>query len=156
MRLYLIRHAIAEPRRSGQPDATRPLTEKGRARFARCVKGLKHLGIRLDALWHSPLVRAVDTATLLEPVLRGERRETPLLARSPAQPLLDLVQGEHVALVGHEPWMSELLAMLCTNEGAPPMPIPLKKGSVAILEGDPAPARMSLHAFLPPAILRKI
>jgi phosphohistidine phosphatase len=156
MELYLIRHAIAEPRRPGQPDATRRLTEKGRVRFARSVKGMKRLGIRLDALWHSPLLRAVETAMLLDPVLRGERQETALLARSPARPLLEMVEGERVALVGHEPWMGQLLAMLCMEEQEGPLPIPIKKGSVAILEGEPARGGMTLRAYLPPAILRRI
>jgi phosphohistidine phosphatase len=50
MRLYLIRHGIAEPRRSGEPDAGRRLTEDGRARVVRSVKGVNRIGLRFDAL----------------------------------------------------------------------------------------------------------
>lgn len=156
MHLYLIRHGIAEPRRSGAPDAGRRLTVEGRARFVQSVKGMKRLGLRFDALWHSPLVRAAETATLLEPLVRGESRETPLLARSPTRQLLELIRGEHVAFVGHEPWLGELLAMLCLKESARSVPVPLKKGGVAILEGEPIAGGMTLRALLPPRLLRRV
>ena len=158
MHLYLIRHGIAEPRRSGQADGGRRLTEDGRSRVIREVKGLKRIGIQFDALWHSPLVRAVETAALLEPLVRGATRQTPLLAQSPTRQLLELVRdgGDDVALVGHEPWLGELLAMLCLKEAARAVPIPLKKGGVAIVEGEPAAGRMTLRALLPPRLLRRI
>lgn len=156
MHLYLIRHGIAEPRRSGQPDAGRSLTEEGRARMTRAAKGMKRLGLRFDALWHSPLVRAAETAALLEPLVRGETRETALLAKSPTRQLLELVRGDHVALVGHEPWLGELLAMLCLKEVARSVPVPFKKGGVAIVEGEPAAGGMTLRAILPAGLLRRI
>ena len=93
---------------------------------------------------------------MLEPLVRGESRETPLLARSPTRQLLELIRGEHVALVGHEPWLGELLAMLCLKEPARSVPIPLKKGAVAILEGEPTAGGMTLRALLPPWLLRQI
>jgi len=158
MNLYLIRHGIAEPRRSDQPDASRALTEKGRARMIGCVKALKRLGVRFDTLWHSPLVRAAETATLLEPLVEGDSQETPLLAKSPTRPLLELFQGhgDDVAAVGHEPWLGELLAMLCMKVPAPSVPIKFKKGSVAVLEGEPVPGGMALQALMPPRMLRKV
>ena len=114
------------------------------------------MGLRFDVLWHSPLVRAVETAALLEPLVRGETRETPLLARSPTRQLLELVKGEDVALVGHEPWLGELLAMLCLKEAARSVPVPFKKGGMAIAEGEPAAGGMTLRALLPPGLLRRI
>jgi phosphohistidine phosphatase len=157
--LYLIRHGVAEVRRSDEPDASRPLTEEGRVRFIRAVKGMKRLGIRFDQVLYSPLVRAAETATLLEPIIEGESEETALLARAPTKQLLELPRGDHVALVGHEPWLGELLAMLCVKEpviAAPAMPVPLKKGGVAMLEGECIPGGMILRGLLPPRVLRKV
>jgi phosphohistidine phosphatase len=61
-----------------------------------------------------------------------------------------------VALVGHEPWMGELVAWLTT--GAPPhgSVFAFKRGGVAWLEGQPQPGQMVLQAFLPPKVLREL
>ena len=53
-------------------DAERPLTPQGRERFAQAVLGLQRLEVRLDRLYHSPWLRAVETAALLRPILEGE------------------------------------------------------------------------------------
>ena len=71
MELFLIRHGIAAPGSAVLSDAERPLTPQGRERFAQAVMGLQRLGVRLDRLYHSPWLRAVETATLLRPVLDG-------------------------------------------------------------------------------------
>lgn len=156
MELFLVRHAIAEPYAPGRADQARALTPEGRARFQRCVAGLERLGVELDLLLHSPLVRAVQTADELSRLLVGESRVTPALAEPPTAGLLDGVRGaESAALVGHEPWMSDLLG-LCLGGGAAPLPVAYKKGAVAWLRGEPTPGALELVAFLPPRVLVKL
>jgi len=153
MELFLVRHAIAEPYGPGQPDEARALTPEGRARFRRCVRGLDVLGVTLERLLHSPLLRAVQTAQELTALLQGESVVTPLLAQAPSVQLLAELDGlASAALVGHEPWMSELLGMLL-RERDPRVPVAYKKGAVAWLRGDPRPGEMELVAFLPPRVL---
>jgi len=155
MELFVIRHAIAMPGSMLLADADRPLSPKGRARFAQAVMGLQRLKIRFDRLYHSPWLRAVETAELLAPVLEGKAVCSPALARAPSQVLLDVLVGERVALVGHEPWMGELVAWLTT--GAPDGSVfAFKRGGIAWLEGQPQPGRMVLQAFLPPKVLREL
>ena len=156
MELFVIRHGIALPGSMVLADAERPLSPQGRARFTQAVMGLQRLGIRYDRLYHSPWLRAVETAQLLGPVLDGEAVCSPALARPPGQGLLDAIVGERVALVGHQPWLGELLTWLIT--GGPPdgSGFALKRGGVAWLEGRPQPGRMTLRAFLPPKVLRAL
>ena len=153
MELLLVRHAIAVPRRPGLPDPLRPLTPQGRQRFRRCVAGLERLGVGLDGLYHSPWQRAVETAVELAD-LGGEPTPSPLLAEDPGPALLALAAAhERVALVGHEPWMGEALA-LCL--GARYLPVAFKKGGVAWLRGRPEPGGLELLAMLPPRVLVKL
>lgn len=156
MELLVIRHAIAVPGSMILADAERPLTPQGRARFTQAVMGLQRLGVRCDRLYHSPWLRAVETAALLEPVLAGEVVCSPALARPPSQALLEAIVGERVALVGHQPWVGELVTWLTT--GTPPdgREFAFKRGGVAWLEGRPKPGRMVLRAFLPPKVLRAL
>ena len=156
MELLVIRHAIAVPGSMILADADRPLSPQGRARFTQAVMGLQRLGVRCDRLYHSPWLRAVETAALLGPVLDGEAVRSPALARPPSQDLLEAMVGERVALVGHQPWLGELVAWLTT--GTPPdgSVFAFKRGGVAWLEGRPKPGRMALRAFLPPKVLRML
>jgi phosphohistidine phosphatase len=156
MELFIIRHAIAAPGSILLADADRPLTPKGRTRFSQAVLGLQRLKVRFDRLYHSPWLRAVETAELLAPVLDGKAVSSPALARAPSQDVLDALDGRRVALVGHEPWMGELVAWLTT--GAPPhgSVFAFKRGGVAWLEGQLQPGQMVLQAFLPPKVLREL
>lgn len=156
MELFVVRHAIAEPRGARVDDADRALTVKGRERFERGVRGLARLGLGLDVVLHSPWRRAVETAATLRSGLGGELVETALLAREPGAELLERVlaegerHGESVAVVGHEPWLSSLVAVLCGGD------VEMKKGAVARLEGEPEPGAMTLRALLPPKVLRAL
>lgn len=153
MELTLIRHALAE---DGADDSARPLSKKGRRRFAREVQTLDALGLRLDRVLHSPKRRAVETAELLAPLCDGELEltSTPLLAKHPGVELWELLEGERLAVVGHEPHLSALLSWLVTGEASAGARFELKKGAVAQLEGDPAPGGMRLCSILPPKVLR--
>ena len=156
MELFLIRHAIAAPRSPGLPDAERPLTRQGRERFVQAVAGMQRLGIRVRQVHHSPWLRAVETATLLAPVLQGDLLPTQALARPPEAALLHEIDQTPAALVGHEPWMSELLAWLITGSPTAGSMFAFKKGGVAWLEGSLRPGGLVLRAYLPPKVLRAL
>ena len=151
MELTLIRHAIAE---DGEDDAARPLSRKGRRRFEQSVKTLGALGLRFEKVLHSPKRRALQTAELLTPLCDGELQSTPLLAKAPGVELWEMLEGERLAVVGHEPHLSALLSWLVTGEASGGH-FELKKGGVAQLEGEPAPAGMKLCSLLSPRVLRR-
>ena len=88
MQLFVIRHAIAADPSPERPDAARPLTAEGREKFVQAVRGARRLGWRFDRLYHSPLVRAVQTAELLRPLLEGPAVALPDLARAPDEEML--------------------------------------------------------------------
>ena len=144
MDLFLIRHAIAEERRAGLPDADRALTEKGRTRFQKMVRSLDRAGVRFDRVYHSPWLRAVQTAELLEPITEGPMIVAEGLAQPPEPSFFASLEGERIACVGHEPWMSDAVALLTigTPDGSW---LHFKKGAVAWLRGTPRPASMQLQ-----------
>jgi phosphohistidine phosphatase len=136
---YLVRHEEAEPGYD-IPDAHRALTGKGRSRM-RETGALVQKHAEIDLIYTSPLVRTVQTAEILlaalgidEPMYARE-----VIARPPTlRSIIDLVDGvaanvRGVALVGHEPTMSELAAEML---GIDVFPRPFKKGAVLALEWD--------------------
>lgn len=148
--LLLFRHAAAAPADPAEvarvgvdrADARRALTPKGRRRFRRFVARLAAAEVRLDRLLHSPLRRAVETAELLHPL--GGRTEVCLaLAAPPGPELVAALGGERVAVVGHEPWLGELLTRLT---GAPPGLVRWRKGGLVHLEREGADAPWRIRA----------
>ena len=162
MDLYLIRHAEAEAASADASDARRPLTRRGRRRFAREVKGLARLEIRFDLVLFSPLLRAQETADLLLARLDADSGVMSGLARRPDETLLhelrERVAGS-AALVGHEPWLSQLATrLLVSGEDANRTPnrLRLEKGGVVHLSGEIADGAMTLMACYPPLVLRRL
>ena len=155
MELYLIRHAVAVPRGGDALDHARPLTEKGRSRFQEVVAGLESLGVSLARVYHSPWVRARQTAELMIPIAE-ERVETERLTQTPDKKLLNELRGDPVALVGHQPWMGELLSLLTVGDVASGAQFRFKKGGVAHLEGAPTPGGCQLVALYPPKALKSL
>jgi phosphohistidine phosphatase len=171
MQLFVVRHAIAAPMEPGDDDALRPLTKKGVRRFRQGVSGLATLGVEVSVLLHSPWRRAVETAMLMEPMLMAGAsvHATPLLCRSPGPELLALIteaggapneaaarEGFAAAVVGHEPFLGELVGWLTSGELRGGESLTLKKGSVTWLEGSVVAGGMSLLAVLPPRVLRAL
>ncbi len=158
MQLYVIRHAIAEERREGRVDAERALTDKGKARFGRAVLGLRRLDVRFTEILTSPWRRASETADLLAPLSEREPTALETLAMPPGERLLEELAKSETgtpALVGHEPWLSELIALLVVGDRGDGDPrFELKKGAVAHLVGSPRPGGMRLVALMPPKLLR--
>jgi phosphohistidine phosphatase len=118
---------------------------------------MERLELGFDRVLHSPLLRAVETARLLEPLTRGDGRvETELLAREPEERLLALLSGLRVAVVGHEPYLGALVSWLVMGKMEEGERFPFKKGGLYWLEGMVAPGGMKLKAALPPKVLRGI
>jgi phosphohistidine phosphatase len=154
MEIYLIRHAAAVPRTNAALDHARPLSQKGRDRFIQSVRTLAMLEVGLDRVFHSPWVRACQTADLLAPINSGDGVQTEGLARPPGASLLEELTGERIALVGHEPWMGELLGLLLLGEPEKGLLFHFKKGGVAHLSGLPSAGGCELKGLWGPSILR--
>ncbi len=151
MDLFVVRHAIAEPARPGLSDADRRLTPRGRRRFAAVVSWLEALGVEFDAFYYSPWLRAVETMQALGPLMREQPVPTSYLTQSPTPALLNfLAVGRTVGVVGHEPFLTELVAWLVLGDPDRGESFVLKKGGVAWLEGEPRPGGMRLRALVPP------
>lgn len=151
MELTLIRHAIAD---EGADDFARPLSKEGRRRFRKSVQTLQRVGVRFARVLHSPKLRALQTAELLRPLCDGEFEVTPLLTHEPGDELLALLDEHELAVVGHEPHLSSLLAWLVLGDLEAGHKFELKKGAVARLDGDVVPGGMRLRALWTPRVLR--
>ena len=141
MELFIIRHAIAEP--LGKPnefsDERRALTDEGRNRMREIVKGLIKLGVQIDLIITSPLVRAIETAEIVSTGLelsKKEMRQTLNLAPGGSIEALFAEikthsEVESVALVGHQPDLGNIISKIISDDGD--AAIQLKKGSVCCL-----------------------
>ncbi len=163
MKIYIIRHAIAELREEWeQRDELRPLTKSGRAKMKRIARGLERIGVKLSHLYSSPLVRAQQTAEVVQKRFKLKSvGETNLLVPE-ANPedlipfLNEHAEADALALVGHEPQVGALLALLLTGQML--SQLPFKKGGVALLEA-PKPivaGRCALHWFMEPRALARL
>lgn len=164
MDLFVIRHAIAADAEPGQDDTARELTTEGTRKFRRAVQGLRELDWCFDRIITSPWVRAVQTAELLKPITDGPTIATDLLADKPRPELFALIaeatapqRKQHAtAVVGHEPWLSELVAWLAFGDPHHSEAIEIKKGGVVWLNGTSVPGGMMLRAVLTPKLLRAL
>ncbi|MDZ4772723.1 MAG: histidine phosphatase family protein [Planctomycetota bacterium] len=164
MDLYLIRHAEALLREQGGSDEKRPLSAKGRRRFVRVVAGLERIGVRFDRVLFSPHLRAQETAELALTLCDGESEVVLELARSPDELLLTNLRAltfARVALIGHEPWLSQLATQLMLGQQVSASnrvqsAMQIDKGGVVHLSGEIGSGAMTLIAAHPPDVLRKI
>jgi phosphohistidine phosphatase len=138
--LLLVRHAIAFNRDPDRwpDDGDRPLTPEGEARFRKAARGLRTLVPSVELVLSSPYPRAWRTAELLteeagwpapqpSEALEAER------SRSDAMGAIRSQAGRgSLALVGHEPNLSELASFLLTGSERRLL-LEMKKGGVVCL-----------------------
>lgn len=127
--------------------------------MAAAARGLATLFVP-EAIVTSPVLRARQTAEILAKTWRCPVRELDALGRGDHEGTVAALNGvgyEAIAVVGHEPWMSELLAVLLAGEGGAVV-APFKKGGAALVEtGDHLEAGSGgLVWFLPPGVLRQL
>lgn len=154
----MIRHAVAEDSEPGGDDTARALTERGKAKLRRAVRGLAAMEIRFDRVLTSPWKRAAQTAKLLAPIAREPPIATELLTQRPRADLLALIseRNDITAVVGHEPWLGELVAWLAFGDTRFGDALVIKKSGVLWLEGTAVPGGMHLRASIPPRLLRAL
>ena len=140
MLLHLVRHAHAL---SEEEDPTRPLSPRGRGEIARLARFLGACGVfRPSQIWHSPLLRSLQTADALAarllltdtmrieiPGLLPEDEPDEVAERLHLQPK---DRGD-IAIVGHEPQLSALASLLVRGKARPALFV-LKKCALITLE----------------------
>jgi phosphohistidine phosphatase len=160
--IYLVRHGLAAEQGPEFPnDDERPLTSDGIERLRVQVLGLRDLGVSLDRVLTSPLVRAAQTAEILA---TGIGCAAPLVAVDALRPggrydallaaLGRLGHDRSVALVGHMPSIGEFAARLIGAKE----PLAFKKGAACCIEADELPPAGAgrLRWFVPPRALRAL
>jgi phosphohistidine phosphatase len=161
MELLIVRHAIAVERETpGMADDARPLAPEGRTKFGKAARGLAAIVKRPDVMLTSPLLRARQTAEIAAAVWgRVKPRDLQALADGDfdglGAALSELPATSLVAVFGHEPHVSDLLASVLG--GAAPERLTFRKGGAALVE---LPGKLGdggrLVWYLRPRILRQL
>jgi phosphohistidine phosphatase len=156
MRLYIVRHGIAE---SAHPDGDpyRELTDEGKKKVEG-MAGFVKKKISPVVILTSPYVRALQTAEIFSTVLSlkppVEKTDTLYPGDDPKSVLFELSsrREDEVLLTGHNPHMQELVRTLLGSAGDA---IPLKKASITCidLDGDPVHAAGILKWIITPGVI---
>jgi len=158
----LIRHAVAEERGDEWPDdAKRPLSDDGASRMRKAARGLDRLGVTLDVVVTSGLVRAKQTAELVAGAMNPRPPIVTADSRAPEGSYQEIIadlekqsKRTRIAIVGHEPGIGEFAARLIGSRHS----IEFKKGAVCRIDVDAMPPSGpgELRWLLTPKILRSI
>lgn len=150
--LFILRHATAQDHAADLPDEARALIPKGEKQCRDVARFCAGHGLAPTRLLSSPVLRAWQTATLLH-------QHLPACPAPIAMPWLSTVtdatqiqqglaglwqgpaavrDGERIFLVGHEPHLSQTIALLL---GSATLQIDIKKASLTHLAIDSSPAQ---------------
>ena len=164
MDCVFLRHGIAVERDEWEePDADRPLTERGAKRVAQVAAGLSRLDVQPTHVLSSPLIRAVETAKIAHRSLQvrsAVQIVDELLPDAPPDRLLsilhDLPPESCVLCIGHEPHLGMAASVLLSGRAS--ASFPLKKAGACLIEiSTPVkPGRGVLRWWLTPGQLKAI
>ena len=146
MDLFLIRHADALPvGEAGQNDIDRPLSPRGQSQAKELGRVLQSRYSRIDRVLTSPLLRARQTAEELcasrgigTPALVACKELAPGGKRRKLSRILRGLDGKRLAVVGHEPDLSDFAAWLIGSKKAQ---IDIAKSGIACLTCGEAPGK---------------
>ena len=144
MNLYVLRHGIAvEPGPPGcEKDSERPLTPKGKRQLRQIAAAMKKMDLRFDLILSSPFLRAKQTAEIIAKNFKLRKKlafsEDLTPAGNPRLLIQQLNQfhpePENILLVGHEPYLGKLVALLAAGNTS--LEIDFKKGGLCKLEAE--------------------
>jgi len=164
MNCVLFRHGIAIDREEWDgPEADRPLTDRGAKRVAQAAEGLRWLELQPTHVISSPLLRAIETAKILQDTHRvrtAVQIVDELLPDASPDRLLtrlsELPPESCVFCVGHEPHLGLTASLMLA--GKPSMGFPFKKAGACLIEiAMPLkPGRGILRWWMGPSQLRAL
>jgi phosphohistidine phosphatase len=157
LRIYILRHGIAEDAPAGGSDADRALTQEGKQKLRRVLARARDAGVCPDVILTSPLKRAIETATLAAGVLnvKEELVQTKALlpGGSPERVWHEIREQtvDEVLVAGHEPLLSRVVAFLL---GCPALRVNMKKAALVSIEMETISAqpRASLNWMVTPKV----
>jgi phosphohistidine phosphatase len=144
MNLYILRHGIAaEAGTPGQgKDSERPLTPEGKRKLHQIAAAMEALELSFDLILSSPYVRAEQTARIVAERLKPRKKMEFSDTLMPGGGMSNLIREinllrpppEEVLLVGHEPYLSELISLLVS--GGVGVSVVMKKGGLCKLAAE--------------------
>ena len=164
MDCILFRHGIAVEREKWDgEDTDRPLTDRGAKRVSQVAAGLNWLDVQPTYIFSSPLVRALETADILQASLSipsAIKRVDELLPDANPERLLALFRDlppECSALcVGHEPHLGLAASLMLAGKPSPAFPFKKAGACLIELESPPKVGRGVLRWWLEPGQLRAL
>ena len=164
MDCVLFRHGIAVEREEWDgPDEDRPLTDRGSKRVSQVGAGLKWLEVQPTYIFSSPLVRALETADILQASMSipsAIKRVDELLPDANPERLLalfgNLPPESCVICVGHEPHLGATASVMLAGKPSPAFPF--KKAGACLIElsSPPKAGRGVLRWWMEPGQLRAL
>ena len=162
MEIYILRHGIAVERGTpgNKKDSDRPLTPEGEQKMHQIAEAILGMELKFDLILSSPYKRAEQTANIVASELDEEVTFTEFL--EPDGNALELIaeindeKPQRVLLVGHEPYLSQLISVLTTGDSD--AAIELKKGGLCKLTTDKLTFGRcaTLNWLLTPKLLREL
>jgi phosphohistidine phosphatase len=124
MNIYLIRHSDSEGLTKGLKDFERKLTPEGEIKIKSASLFWKNIIPEFDSIISSPYLRALQTAKIIGSVYNYEKEiiiDKRLGCGSETEDLIEILnsfQSGDIAIVGHQPDLSNHLSRLISNSGA--------------------------------------
>ncbi len=125
MQIYLIQHGDAK---SEDEDSKRPLSEAGKMETKAIALKLRELGVSPMNIFHSPKLRAKETAEIFAITLTSKIEETDGLKPNDDPDIIaekiSLLENIHsYFFVGHLPNIERLASLLIIKKTSPPIHI---------------------------------
>lgn len=133
--IFLVQHGEAVDKKV---NVERPLTDLGRKTISQMGNFLCSKNIKVDGIWHSPKLRAKETAEILATCLQLEKllyEYKELEPEEPVKKIIKLIQQskeQNIMLVGHLPHLSQLAGLLLTGDEKKEF-IAFEKGGIVCL-----------------------
>ncbi len=159
--IHILRHAIADPAKPGEPDADRAVTPDGKKRLREVLRVAKAAGLAPTLILTSPYRRAMETAEYAATYLgftESPLSTKALLPGSNAEDVWEEIRvhkdAQEILLVGHEPLLGQLAGYLL---GTPGLLIDFKKGALVRVDMEQfgVKPRGVLRWFLTPKLASK-
>ncbi len=156
MEIYIIRHGVAADLDSEiVEESFRYLTIHGRNHCRIVAQRLKDMKINFDAVFSSPLVRAVQTAEVFASVLKYDneiKTAIELIGGSTFNRFLQFIKRNshynRIAIFGHTPDVNSFSLNLIKDNPVKDLQLNFKNSSVCKINFDPATENGTFEWFL--------